>query len=383
MTDLAGRGPYTLKSFSALPSRYNKAILALAVFPWARHCCRRPAIAAVAKGAQSMTRILKLLAVLTAAFAFALPAHATSTRTFVSSTGSDTNTCTITAPCATFARAYTQTTASGIIAALDPGKYGPLTIGMPITINGNGWAAITGTAAGNGITISNSVPAGTIVILNGIEIDGAGAAYNGIAVFGPAALTVSNCNIQNFVLNGQSAFSGNGILLAPANAGTFTATITNTTVSNNANDGISYTAESDSAPPATIIIDRVVATDNGNGGDGNGAGIVINSGFTSGGTTTVGISNTITSDNGSGLVIENGNPTNVSIDNLNATANVNGGIAVSGTASVLLGRSVITANGTGVTNNTSGNTFYTYKNNQINLNNGADGYGSLNVLSPE
>src|SRR5580700_6017658 len=76
------------------------------------------------------------------------------TRSFVSSSGVDTNTCTIAAPCASFAQAYTKVGANGIVAALDPGKYGPIAITGPVTINGNGWAAITAPAAGNGITIT-------------------------------------------------------------------------------------------------------------------------------------------------------------------------------------------------------------------------------------
>jgi hypothetical protein len=59
------------------------------------------------------------------------------TRSFVSSAGVDSNPCTITQPCASFAQAYTKVGANGIIAALDPGKYGPLTIAGPVTINGN------------------------------------------------------------------------------------------------------------------------------------------------------------------------------------------------------------------------------------------------------
>src|SRR6202046_2276345 len=76
------------------------------------------------------------------------------TRSFVSSAGVDTNPCTITQPCASFAQAYTKVGANGIIAALDPGKYGALTITGPVTINGNGWAAITGTSGNNAIAIT-------------------------------------------------------------------------------------------------------------------------------------------------------------------------------------------------------------------------------------
>src|ERR1700692_3722766 len=74
-----------------------------------------------------------------AAIVAGAPAHAqngTLTRSFVSSSGVDTNPCTITQPCATFAHAYTMVGANGIVAALDPGKYGPLTITGPVTIDG-------------------------------------------------------------------------------------------------------------------------------------------------------------------------------------------------------------------------------------------------------
>ena len=65
----------------------------------------------------------------------AAPAGAsTLTRTFVSSTGSDANPCTVAQPCATFAAAYSAVAQNGIVAALDPGKYGPLNITGPVTI---------------------------------------------------------------------------------------------------------------------------------------------------------------------------------------------------------------------------------------------------------
>jgi hypothetical protein len=51
----------------------------------------------------------------------AIPAQAASlTRTFVSSAGSDSNPCTITQPCATFAQAYSLTAAQGISSPARP-----------------------------------------------------------------------------------------------------------------------------------------------------------------------------------------------------------------------------------------------------------------------
>src|SRR5580704_4264114 len=101
--------------------------------------------------------VFPLLATLLVCLLPTAPAQAQNgslTRSFVSSAGIDTNACTIAAPCATFAHAYTAIAANGIIAALDPGKYGPIAITGPVTINGNGWAAITGPAGNTAITIN-------------------------------------------------------------------------------------------------------------------------------------------------------------------------------------------------------------------------------------
>src|SRR5271168_4036120 len=160
--------------------------------------------------------------------------NGTLTRSFVSSAGLDSNGCTIAAPCASFATAYTMIGANGIIAALDPGKYGPITITGPVTINGYGWAAITAPAAGNGITIN--ARSGNVTLI-GLEIDGAGAAYNGIVFNSGSNLVVKNCVLKDFVTG--VGVSGNGILIAPA-SGTFTFTIVDTIASNSNYGGINY-----------------------------------------------------------------------------------------------------------------------------------------------
>jgi hypothetical protein len=76
-------------------------------------------------------------------------------------------------------------------------------------------------------------------------------------------------------------------------------------------------------------------------------------------------------DNGAGIFVGNsGAPSaaaKMSIDNASASGNSDG-VTATATANVLLGRSVITGNDTGIFNGTSPNTFYTYKDNRINLN---------------
>jgi hypothetical protein len=300
------------------------------------------------------------------------PAQATGTlltRTFVSSTGVDTNPCTVTQPCATFAAAYALTQTNGIIAALDPGKYGPLTgmsiITTGVTINGNGWAAITAPAQGYGITIT----AGTAnVTLIGLEIDGAGAAYNGIVVNSAGNLTVTNCTLQNFVNGGGY----NTILIQPS-SGTINFTIANTTASNNDWVGVYYYPASGS-PTARGVIDHVVA-------DANTFGIGVNPQNASGGTAVLAVSNSIASDNtNTGIFVEGESsaPAKASLDNVSVSANGTG-VAVAGVSTVFLGRSVITGNDTGVTNTTSPNTFYSMQNNVILGNSSRDGYSSLST----
>src|SRR5258708_31410506 len=274
-----------------------------------------------------VTRIVLPLTLLTATLALVLPAKASLTRTFVSAAGSDSNPCTITQPCATFAHAYSLTAASGIVAALDPGKYGPLTITGAITINGNGWAAITAPAAGNGITITAG--ATDNVALIGLEIDGAGAGYNGIVLNSAGSLTVTNCTLQNFAFDGSHNNTGNGILMQPT-TGTLVFTITNTTASNNGEAGIYFLPPSGS-PNANGVIDHVVA-------DANQHGISVQLGFTAGGSNVVTISDSIVSNNGTDGIFAGNGPAalKLSIDNVTVSGNNSGVVAVA-PANVLLG----------------------------------------------
>jgi hypothetical protein len=153
-----------------------------------------------------MTRIaVGIVAALALAAGFsAAPAQAQSgslTRSFVSSTGVDTNPCTITQPCASFAHAYTMIGANGIVAALDPGKYGPLTIVGPVTINGNGWAAITGPSGGTAIAINAP---GATVKLRGLTLDGANLGDFGINFGAGSRIEILDCVISDFKSAGIS-----------------------------------------------------------------------------------------------------------------------------------------------------------------------------------
>jgi hypothetical protein len=201
-----------------------------------------------------MTRIALPLAVLTTTLALAVPAQATLTRTFVSAAGSDSNPCTITQPCASFAHAYSLTAPSGIVAALDPGKYGPLTITGPVTINGNGWAAITAPTAGAGVTINAG--SNDAVNLSGLTIDGSGIGAWGIIFNSGASLVIENCVARSL--------TSSGIALQP-NAPARIA-VSNTIVANNGVHGI-YLQPSGSGT-VSAVFNRVEAYSNGQEGIG-------------------------------------------------------------------------------------------------------------------
>jgi Right handed beta helix region len=280
------------------------------------------------------------------------------TRAFVSSTGADSNACTITAPCASFAVAYTKVGANGIIAALDPGKYGPLTISGPVTVNGNGWAAITGSATSSNDYSGILINAGSgNVVLTGLEIDGANASTNGIIFNTGSSLTINNCIVQNF--------TGAGILMQPTSA-TVSVAITNTTVSSNENGGLRYYPQGGSTT-ADIVIDHVVVTNNQ-----NDPGIDVNTTGGGGAATVAILNSTVSGNNLYGIYLSNGaHALSVTIDNTDVVMN-NTGLIAYGTTTVLLNRSAITSNmGAGIVNGTSPNSFYTYLNNAINGNGSA------------
>src|ERR1700761_1781367 len=86
-----------------------------------------------------MRRFLALsltLAALAVTLAFiASPAHAQTSRSWVSGTGDDNNPCSRTSPCKTFAAAMAQTLTNGQINCLDPGGFSSITITKSMTID--------------------------------------------------------------------------------------------------------------------------------------------------------------------------------------------------------------------------------------------------------
>jgi len=138
----------------------------------------------------------------------AVPASAQATRTWVSGVGDDANPCSRTAPCKTFAGAISKTATAGEINVLDPGAYGAVTITKSITISAEDLqAGVLATLGSSGMVIN--APSTAVVVIRGIDFEGAGSGGHGIRFLAGGALHVENCTINNFSLNGID-FEPNG-----------------------------------------------------------------------------------------------------------------------------------------------------------------------------
>ena len=227
-------------------------------------------------------------------------ALATAQRTFVASNGIETNPCSLTQPCRSFAAAITQTNVGGEVIVLDSAGYGPVTITKSVSL-----IAPTGIYAGisvfsgkDGVTVNAP---GAIVVLRGLSINGQGG-DNGITLKAAARMRVENCvvsamhvagishtaaNAELIVLDtivrdnlGSGVYlfadlgslvldhvrsahnGGNGVSLTPsAGSPGALATITESVFTHNEGDGIG--ADSISGSTITLLVDRSVISNNG------------------------------------------------------------------------------------------------------------------------
>ena len=97
-----------------------------------------------------------LLATAVACSVFAAPAQALRARVFVASYGTDSGTCSFSAPCRSLNFAYNAVLAGGEITMIDSAGFEPLTINKALTITSPAGveAGITTPSGGNAITVS-------------------------------------------------------------------------------------------------------------------------------------------------------------------------------------------------------------------------------------
>lgn len=139
--------------------------------------------------------------------ALTVSAAAQNNRSFVATTGNDTNACSATAFCRTFTRALAVTNSGGEIVVVDSGGYGAATISQAVTISAVGIvASITQATAGqNGFTINTS---GNVTLI-GLSLHGQGTGQQGILVQNVGTLFLYNITSENFTENGLEVLAGN------------------------------------------------------------------------------------------------------------------------------------------------------------------------------
>jgi hypothetical protein len=296
-----------------------------------------------------MTKVVFLLTVLVTALVCGLPAapaQAQAARTFVSATGSDSNSCaSVIAPCRHFTAAYAATAVGGEIDVLDPANYGALTIGHSLSIEANGWAFVSATSGAAAITVTAS--AGDKINIRGVVLDGGGLANT----YGIVSNLGGSLNIQNSVIRN---FGKYGILFEPTASSILS--VSNTLVSDNANHGI-YIFVGGTGPMVGVL-DRVTTENN------SGVGLFVESNTTSAVNVTVG--NSVSAHNTVGVDADSttGGAVNVMIRNSTIANNTNQGLLPEGAgAQIWITRSTITGNDFGW--GTNGGTLTSFADNNI------------------
>jgi hypothetical protein len=278
------------------------------------------------------------------------PAHAQASRTFVSSGGSDSNSCAnATTPCRHLQQAYAVTNAGGEIEVLDPADYGPLIIAHAISIEGRGWAAINAATGQVAITI-NAGPSDKINI-SGVVLDGLAAGGNTGIQFNTGA----NLNIQDSVIRNFGAF---GINFAPNASSRLS--ISNTLVSDNTTDGIFITGSGSAGTAVNCDFDHVTIENNTSLG---ASGMLV---LSDGPTIHVTVSNSVSAGNPIGIVTNGAAPIAVMVQNSTIANNGTGLVSANSTAAGIMwvSGSAIIGNGVGWTVSGSG-TLKSFGNNSI------------------
>jgi hypothetical protein len=138
----------------------------------------------------------KLLAIAASATIACSAAHAADNTRYVSSTGTDNDTCSLLAPCRTLQRGINLTPAGGELRILSSGSYGNrANITRSLTISGNGNTVYLGSY----IAIDD---ADAVVVLRDVVLNGQGKVQKGIQIAAAATVYVERCVIQDFANDG-------------------------------------------------------------------------------------------------------------------------------------------------------------------------------------
>src|SRR5262245_59410310 len=199
-------------------------------------------------------RMLSVLAISLFTILHIDPAAAQQRRTWVSASGNDANPCNQPQPCQTFAGALSQTVPGGEINCLDSAHFVGLLINKSVSIRCVGVTAGVQVVGGFGIAVD--APAGSEVLLEGLDIDGQGTALVGVDIVSATKVTIQNSSIRNFAGNGVNLAGPQGARVLIADS---------TILSNNvglriagtggaANVGIVMRTIIDNHPVASVVV---------------------------------------------------------------------------------------------------------------------------------
>jgi hypothetical protein len=302
-----------------------------------------------------MTSFVRGLATAAALILGTCAANAQAAQTWVSGLGSDSNPCTRTAPCQTFANAASKTGADGQINALDPGDFGALTITKALIIDGGGGQVASVQVGGGshfgflppGDIIVQAGP-GDVVTIRNLRISGG---RDGIKFDSGAVLNIENCYISGFAnyaidfvsagdakinISDTVVYNNNGgIRIAASGAGTVLGALLRVQMNNNSSFGLRAEGLPGATGPLNVSVTDSQASSSNNGivaaGDTSNAVVIING-------------STIVNNATNGLMTSRG-------------AGMHPGV-------IVVGNSIIGGNGTGV-NATAGGAIYTNGNNSL------------------
>jgi hypothetical protein len=289
---------------------------------------------------------------------------------YVSSTGNDANACTLAAPCRTLQHAVAATKAGGEVRLIDSARHlGPVAIDKSITISGGGATVFAG-------PITINAP-GAVVTLRGLVLNGDLVSHgsNGINIVAAATVHIERCTVFGF--------PGDGIRIAGHNGSLSDVFVTDSTVRDNASDGLGFIFESGTRLivenshfdanggdglemfwSSSAVIDRSSASGNA------GYGIVVRGAY-------VTVTSTVAALNGSGGITVG--PLGEDRGDLTLESSVlrgNGTGLYAGGCCARISNSVVTQNTTGIA---GGGKVFTRQNNTVS-GNGTDVVGTLTPL---
>lgn len=313
--------------------------------------------------------LLSIFGFILAMAAFAAPAQAQATRTWVSGVGDDANPCSRTAPCKTFAGAISKTAAGGEINCIDPGGFGAVTIVKAMTIDCANVEAGVVVAGTNGVIVNAG--ASDVVVLRGIDFMGTITVpgLNGVRFIAGGALHVEKCLIREFT---SGAPNGAGILFQPSGASKLF--VSDTVITNNSGGGVVIRPTGTGSANATIL--RTIA-------NGNSSGFVADTSAPTTGVVSMMVRESSANGNtGAGVasisVAGSGNAFAL-IDRSTASLNASGISATGPNSPMLSGSSTIWNNNTGLAQS-GGGTILSFNNNQVaNTTNGSFNPPIINV----